>query len=232
MNTFIVEPTYYRRLTHFGRQCDPRVRPLFDDSLTDDCIMDCVRKQSIDKYNCIEFKRSFGFIRWKRDIIEDKHIICNYSNEEINNTIIYDCINKCQFDCELGLYKLTHLHNFNHHYDNFLNNYIIITIIPKSNLIVRYEEKYVMDGWELIYQLGGVVGMWIGWSAVSIGSITNKIYFITKIIKLNQLSSNIIKYFYLLLYFLKCVKIILIKICFQLPILYNEMCNLLNNLSG
>ena len=25
-----------------------------------------------------------------------------------------------------------------------------------------------MDGWELIYQLGGVVGMWAGWSVISI----------------------------------------------------------------
>ena len=50
MNTFIVEPTYYRRLTHFGQQCDPRDKSLFDDSLTDDCIMDCFPEAI---YRCI-----------------------------------------------------------------------------------------------------------------------------------------------------------------------------------
>ena len=66
MNTFIVEPTYYRRLTYFGRQCDPRVRPLFDDSLTDDCIMNCFQRRSIDAFNCIPFKKTLGFFSMEK----------------------------------------------------------------------------------------------------------------------------------------------------------------------
>ena len=170
INNFIVEPTYYRKLTYFGRQCNPRVRPLFDDSLTDDCIMDCVRKRSIDDLNCIPFKFNFGFIRWKKDIIESNRDICNLTdNLKIReNDYILKCIDECKFDCELVLSKVTAF------YPKVYikrQNYILITIIPKSNLIVQYEEQYVMDGWELIYQLGGVVGMWVGWSAISISSI-------------------------------------------------------------
>ena len=170
INNFIVEPTYYRRLTHFGRQCDPRVRPLFDDSLTDDCIMDCVQKQTINKFNCIGFKYNFGFIRWKKDIIESNHNICNQTdNLKIReDEYILKCINECKFDCELILSKVT---LFYQKYDTKRQNYIPITIIPKSNLIVQYEEQYVMDGWELIYQLGGVVGIWAGWSVISISNI-------------------------------------------------------------
>ena len=62
----IVEITHYRRLTHFGRQCNPRVRPLFDDSITDDCILDCFQKRSIDRINCIPYSYDFGFTRLKR----------------------------------------------------------------------------------------------------------------------------------------------------------------------
>ena len=82
INNFIVEPTYYRRLTHFGRQCDPRDKSLFDDSLTDDCIMNCFRKRSINNFNCIPFRKNFGFIRWKRDIMENNSILCNQSYNE------------------------------------------------------------------------------------------------------------------------------------------------------
>ena len=204
MNTFIVEPIYLKRLTHFRRQCDPRVKPLFDDSLTDDCIMDCVRKRSIDEYNCIPFKKSFGFIRWKRDILENHYILCNqsYNKEIIIDTFIHKCINKCQLDCELGLYKITQFYDYNY---NSIQNIIPIKIIPRSNLIVQYEEQYVMDGWELIYQLGGVVGMWVGWSALSISSIMTKLFVIT----------NISKYYFLKIKSISYKTYILVKIHYR-----------------
>ena len=212
MNTIIVEPTYYRRLTHFGRQCDPRDKSLFDDSLTDDCIMDCFQKRSIDAFNCIPFKRTFGFIRWKKDLLENNHILCNQSyNEEIEiNTFIRKCINECQFDCELGLYKITPFYDYN---PVSRNNDINIQIIPRSNLIVQYEEQYVMDGWELIYQLGGVVGMWVGWSALSIASIL-KYLFENNIIKNDffKIIFNINKMFISLnIYFRKFTSLYLCK---------------------
>ena len=196
MNNFIVEPNYYRRLTHFGQQCDLRVRPLFDDSLTDDCIINCFQKRSIDEYNCILFEKAFGFIRWEKNIIDNNHNLCNqsYNQEIIINTFIDKCIDECQFDCELGLYKIT---KFIDHYTLSGDNYIPIKIIPRSNLIVQYEEQYVMDGWELIYQLGGVVGMWKGWSALSVISILNNLFIITNIMKyklklLLNISKNLI----------------------------------------
>ena len=172
INSFIVEPTYYRRFTYFGRQCDPRVRPLFDDSLTDDCIMDCVRKQTIDKFDCIPFQFIFGFIRWKKDIIESNqnYSFCNQTDhlKIILDNYILQCIKESKFDCELILSKVTPFYQ-----KVFIKrqNYIPIIIIPKPNLIVQYEEKYVMDGWELLYKLGGVVGMWVGWSAISISNV-------------------------------------------------------------
>ena len=199
INNLIVEPSYYRRLTHFGRQCNPRVRPLFDDSLTDDCIIDCIHKLFIDKFSCIPFPYDWGFIRLKRDIMEDKHKICNESSYKLikYHTIMHKCINECEFDCELGLYKVTQFNNYNYH-DDFNtphHNYTTIIIHPKSNLIVHYEETYIMDGWELIYQLGGVIGMWVGWSAISITSILNKYYLICLCIKYFQLKLiNILNY--------------------------------------
>ena len=48
------------------------------------------------------------------------------------------------------------------------DNDIHIRIIPKLKFNVNYQQIYVMYGWELIYQLGGVVGMWAGWSVITV----------------------------------------------------------------
>ena len=214
MNTFIVEPTYYRRLTYFGRQCDPRVKTMFDDSLTDDCIIDCFQKRNIKEYNCIPFKRNFGFIRWKKDLIEKHKILCNQSfNQEIDK-FIYECINECQFDCELGLYKITKFHNHN---SNYGDNITPIKIIPRSNFIVQYEEVYIMDSWELIYQVGGGVGMWVGWSAVSIVSFLNNIFVVANNIKYNYKLKLLFKFFK---YYFHKIKTITIQICILLNIYF------------
>ena len=163
-NNIIVEPTYYQRLTHFGRQCDPRVRPLFDDSLTDDSIMDCIRKRSITAFNCIAFDTDFSVFRLERDVIANKQINCKniLINNETAKTLILNCIDDCKFDCELRLVKVKRF------YDKIFDNDINIRIIPKLKFNVNYQQIYVMDGWELIYQLGGVVGMWAGWSVITV----------------------------------------------------------------
>ena len=120
--------------------------------------------------------------------METKFNLCNQSYNEniIFDTFIRKCINNCQFDCELGLYKITQFQDYNP-FSRY--NYIPIKIIPRSNLIVQYEEQYVMDGWELIYQLGGVVGMWAGWSAMSIASISNNFFSIINHINYKKILS-------------------------------------------
>ena len=107
--------------------------------------------------------------------MENNHILCDqsYSKEIEIYTFIFECINECRFNCEFGLYKIKPFYDFNPIYRN---NDINVKIIPRSNILVHYEEQYVMDGWELIYQLGGVVGMWKGWSALSITSILKYLF--------------------------------------------------------
>ena len=222
INKIIVEPTYYQRLTHFGRQCDPRDKSLFDDSLTDDCIIECVRNRSIDAFNCIPFDNRFSVFRLKRDLIANKQINCKniLNNNQTFYTIMLNCMNNCHFDCELRLMKVKQFYDRR---DKLSDNDIRIRIIPKSKLNVNYQQKYVMDGWELIYQLGGVVGMWAGWSVMTIHQLKYKDLFrkASKIIKyLKSLSYRIAKYlinlikliFALILKYLNLIRVQLYKI--------------------
>ena len=170
MNTFTVKPTYYRRLTHFGQQCNSRVRPLFDDSITDDCILDCLWKKSIHAFNCTLYSYYSGSIRWEKDIMESKPKFCDYTKISwIMHTKIVNynraCFYQCLSDCEVILMKITPIYDFHKDYHIEQDKFMSITIIPKSQLIVKYEEKYVMDGWELIYQLGGMFGN-VGWDGL------------------------------------------------------------------
>ena len=131
INNFIVEPIYYRRLTHFGRQCDPRYKSLFDDSLTDDCILDCIQKRSIDEFNCIAFDIEFSVFRLERDVIANNQINCKniLDNNETSKIIIQKCMDECEFDCELRLLKVK---QFFDKRDKLSDNDIHIRIIPKS----------------------------------------------------------------------------------------------------
>ena len=63
-------------------------------------------------------------------------------------------------------------------------------IFPKYSLITEYQQKYRMDWLELLYNIGGTIGIWWGWSALSLPSI---IYLIKMI--LGMLNEKIILIF-------------------------------------
>ena len=63
----------------------------------------------------------------------------------------------------------------------------IVNIIPKYTINLNYQEQLKMDFNDLFYNVGGIIGMWIGWSVVSIESLfilfskaTCKLYSIIK----------------------------------------------------
>ena len=58
------------------------------------------------------YKFKFGFIRWKKDIIESNHNICNQTDnlKIMLDDYILKCIGECKFDCELIQSKVTSLY--------------------------------------------------------------------------------------------------------------------------
>ena len=75
------------------------------------------------------------------------------------------------FLCENKLLEISNNHKYN-------SKKVLyeINIIPKYNLIIEYNYKNKMDLNDLVYNCGGIIGMWFGWSALSITSLFLSIY--------------------------------------------------------
>ena len=134
--------------------------------------MDCIQQYFIKTYNCFDMRNGFNIIRWKRDLIENNFKFCNNMiiiNKNDAYININKCVENCRYDCLLILSKVTSLKRESSLY---MKKYeTTVKILPKSDLILEYREKYVMDVMELIYQLGGCVGMYVGWSIITISEI-------------------------------------------------------------
>ena len=115
--------------------------------------------------------------------LEAKHLkICNIS---INNTESYAkryfsfCNKKCMSDCnEMHFSKL-------YPTDSPTPNSTTINLIPLNSHHIQYIETMKTDINQLIYDLGGVVGLWFGLYALS---IVNFILFLYKVFnKMHQI---------------------------------------------
>src|SRR5687768_9045648 len=59
--------------------------------------------------------------------------------------------------------------------DNFSNE-TIINIIPKQIPHIQYNQKPKMNFEQLLYNFGGITGIWFGWSAVTTNYIMLSIF--------------------------------------------------------
>ena len=77
------------------------------------------------------------------------------------------------------------------------NEYSVIEILPKTTPIMHVKITYKMDFWAFIYNFGGIVGLYFGWSAISFSTLFTNKYF-TKIYNMIKmilkLMFKIIKY--------------------------------------
>ena len=110
----------------------------------------------------------FGLIKLGQYSNFSDYNLC--STFESNDTKRYEeilktCINSVEMNCETNLYE-AHTSYYDQLNDKDPEHTKII-ITPKTNFITEYEQKYRMDWFEWLYNFGGTVGMWFGWSALS-----------------------------------------------------------------
>ena len=137
------------------------------------------------------------YFRIERDLKHFGYKLCD--NEMLNfhhaqnPNIIWDiklikqrCHDAYQDNCEdLSINS----HQFSSGYT--ADNTTIVNIMPKYTINLNYQEQLKMDFNDLFYNVGGIIGMWIGWSVISIGSLFNlffkaicKLYSIIKLASL------------------------------------------------
>ena len=125
-------------------------------------------------------------------------------NTTINNVLIdkimYSCIRKHPVLCEKDIFSIYN------NYRSIKSNSTKILIYPKRNLVTEYHKNYILDFNDWVYNFGGIVGLWFGWSVLS---ITGAIFYIKSIQKILQIIYIELKHFWK--YFIHlCKKLLLI----------------------
>ena len=97
-------------------------------------------------------------------------------NESFDETILNSIDKFCfkpylETDCKITIYKVINDKILMRNYYKNDSRRWKINIFSKSSLIIEYQQKYRMDWLELLYNFGGTIALWFGWSALSITSI-------------------------------------------------------------
>ena len=170
VNNLIFETSFVRRKHLFnGNKCKNGKINLFVDNINDQMIIDCINRENNRIYDCLPAFGTDSWIRVDRDLNELQYKICSKEtnvNQSIIQTNIRNCVNSIEADCEIQMFDV-----FNYYKPNHQMFSTQINIIPKYNLITEYKQKHRMDWSDWLYNCGGIVGIWFGWSALSVSTI-------------------------------------------------------------
>ena len=198
-NILIIETSTMREQKH----CKNREQGIFSDTLREHLIVDCFNYETNQTYSCLPIHLNWYLIRWERDLNFLKYSICPINttiNYKLVNKIIYSCIRKYPEWCEKDIFSVYN------DYRQIKSNSTKILIFPKQNMVTEYQKNYIMNFNDWVYNFGGIVGLWFGWSALS---LTGVIFYIKSLYK-----NLLIIYIHLKLfwkYFIKlCKKVFLI----------------------
>ena len=107
------------------------------------------------------------WIRLERDLKYFGYILCkDHLNLTLKSKRFYEmCMNKCRSSCNIPFFKVKHYIKDNHDDETILN------IIPKYSNEFSYIESYRMSFYDLFYEIGGIIGLWLGLSIISLSNL-------------------------------------------------------------
>jgi hypothetical protein len=167
----------------------------FGEDYFDFIAYDCLFKIYNQSYGCIPF-------RWFREIYFDRHILKHGYKFCANLTI--DSLTNVWEECLKLAKPKCNLINFNTKIETtkLLSNQTIVEFIPKKSPRIAYFETLKTDFDRLIYNCGGVLGLWFGLSPINAADFSPII--------LKLLKSIIIKF----IHYSKAINKRLVKILF------------------
>ncbi len=140
---------------------------IFGNDLRDKCFTQCFLSESNQTIGCLPLQLSDFFIPINSEIEFNKFRLCPM-NMTFNETIISHIRNLCDNKCIVGC---------SHEYYYIKGKMIgwshqtIVNLIPKSLPLIKYSETFKTDFDNLIYNFGGLFGLWFGLSAISISDL-------------------------------------------------------------
>jgi hypothetical protein len=165
-NLFYSSNVVHKTSSH-KEYCQNNLDGIFGNSSYDNNIINCFLEDLNKTYSCLPLISSQLFVRIEYDL---KIIGYKFCSTEImgNLSQIQRILTKCviKFDpyCNVELFE-TELKSTE--FKGKLNR-TILNIIPKVSVKPQYSESLKTDLNELIYNCGGIMGLWSGLSAVSI----------------------------------------------------------------
>jgi hypothetical protein len=169
-------------------------RMLFTDDYSNDCKEDCLLNTFNKFYGCLPFKSNFS-VGFEKDFKTFKYKLCSIeemNSREINTTFEneFKAMKKraesvCKTQCIEYCNQINLISGSEHSLSTNKSEDILINIIPVYRLNIRYIETFQTDINDLIYELGGTLGLWFGLSGVSLFDILwSQMILIRKIAKL------------------------------------------------
>jgi hypothetical protein len=146
-----------QKLSSFERKCvSEEDANNFDEQYFEFCHYECYFKETNQTFGCFPFIETTVII--ERDIKRNGYKFCNDSVKPYSKSI--EIMNKCQTKCKPKCRSINF--EFKHQVLKHISNETILEFIPKKTPSITYIETLKTDLDRLIYNCGGVFGLWFG----------------------------------------------------------------------
>jgi hypothetical protein len=128
------------------------------------CNMDCLDQNALAIFQCKLFEKDdISLFRNNTDWCQDKFGSNSSIFDRIRTIFSKKCTQVCSNECESNMYEYKLISK------SFIeSNESIIKIFPSEKPHIKYVYSAKMDFDQLIYKIGGIIGLWFGLSAFSL----------------------------------------------------------------
>jgi hypothetical protein len=169
-NIFIDTYSIKKLENHFNERCVDVETPIYIEDKPEVCFHDCLNAQINQTFGCLLINNNnWNFINIEKDINELGYKYCIKDHSKSSQKIFKHfnhCKKQCQPNCNIIDFNVYNILG-----KKSLNNSMIVNIIPKYGHQMNLIEIRRWDVWDLFYNMGGIIGIWIGWSVISVSSL-------------------------------------------------------------
>jgi hypothetical protein len=162
----------------------------FVEESLNNCTEVCVLNSLNQTHGCIPVRCILFLVDLDKFILNRKYRFCDFdfiSNYTENKKIINSCTKECLFRSEAHYLEQTHQTM------QSVNNEIILEVIPKKVSHFKYIETPKMSFDQLIYNCGGILGLWFGLSPKNLEFFKEKFPLIN--VCFNSIATKLILFF-------------------------------------
>ena len=171
-NIFIETNNFRRISLENGGKCEDQHKGLFNNYMFDYLVHYCIDKLMNDSFKCLPYHIP-QILEPNQDQFEAKYKYCPVRfGLKPDHSLYYEALEKCvkQYkpDCDI---QSINVHNTVHDFEErvtFQKTPTEINLIPVSSKMIQFTEKYRFSLNDLFYQIGGTIGVWFGWSVLSL----------------------------------------------------------------